>query len=131
MAKHNEIGKIGEDFATKWLISKGFSIIQRNYWKKFGEIDIVTRETGKMHFIEVKSVSYETKYDLDHIVSHETWRPEENVHSNKIRRMKHAIEAWMHEHSYKGPFQVDIVTVQIVPREKYARVKMIENVVFD
>ncbi len=145
MAKHNEIGKIGEDIAKNWLKSKGFYVIRQNYWKKFGEIDIVARPSGrqargtnKLHFVEVKSVSYETKDQLDYAVSHlpdrqagGTWRPEENVHSEKIRRMKNAIEAFLHEYSYKGLFQVDIVTVRMVPREKYAQVKMIENVIFD
>ncbi len=132
MAKHNEIGKIGEEIATNWLINKDFVIVERNFRKKFGEIDIVTRETtGKVHFVEVKSVSYETKARLEYAVSHETWRPEENVHSEKIRRMKNAIQAWIGEHSHTGEFQIDIVTVRMVPREKYAVVKYIENVIFE
>lgn len=131
MAKHNEIGKIGEDIAIKWLENNGFSVIEQNYWKKFGEIDIVARETDTIHFVEVKSVSYETKDQLEYAVSHETWRPEENVHSEKIRRLKNAIEVWLLEHHYSGAFQIDILTVRMVPREKYARVNMIENVIFE
>jgi putative endonuclease len=131
MAKHNEIGKIGEDIAVKWLISKNYSIIERNYWKKFGEIDIVARVTKKVHFIEVKSVSYETKDDLKHSVSHETWRPEENVHKDKIRRFKNVIEAWLSEHNYNGEWQINIITVRLVSREKFAQVNIIENVVFE
>jgi len=138
MAKHNEIGRIGEDIATKWLISRKYAIIERNYWKKFGEIDIVARlpdrqagETSKIHFIEVKSVSYETRFDLDYAVSHETWRPEENVHRDKIKRFKNVIGTWLNEHDYKEKWQIDIVTVRLVPREKFAQVNMIENVVFE
>ncbi len=138
MAKHNEIGKIGEDIAEKWLISNGFSIIERNYLKKYGEIDIVaclpdrqTGETEKVHFIEVKSVSYETKSYLDRAVSHGTWRPEENVHGEKIRRFKNIIEVWISENDYRGEWQIDIVTVRLVPDEKFAQVNMIKNVVFE
>ena len=132
MARHNEIGKIGEDVATKWLSGRGHEIIERNYLKKFGEIDIVTRETsGITHFIEVKTVSYETKSDLEYAVSHETWRPEENVHKNKIERFKRTIETWIIEHNLGHDWVIDIITVRVVPREKLARVKFLENIVFD
>lgn len=131
MAKHNEIGKIGEEIATKWIISNEYSIIQRNYWKKFGEIDIVARETSKIHFIEVKSVSYETKESLIKAVSHGTWRPEENVHKEKVRRFKNVIETWLIENNYMGEWQIDILTVRLVPHEKFAQVNMLENVIFD
>ncbi len=131
MAKHNQIGKIGEEIACKWLISRGFTIIQQNYWKKLGEIDIVARETEKIHLIEVKSVSYGTKDDLDYAVSHETWRPEENVHKDKQRKLKNAIQAWLIENKYEGEWQIDILSVQMVPREKYALVKRLVNVIFE
>ena len=131
MAKHNEIGKTGEEIATKWLISKGYDVLQQNYLKKFGEIDIVACETTKVHFIEVKSVSYGTKDDLERAVSHGTWRPEENVHHEKIRRFKNTIEAWLVEHDYKGEWQIDVLTVRLVPRESFAQVNMIGNVVFE
>ncbi len=138
MAKHNVIGKIGEDIAVKWLISNGFEIIERNYQKKLGEIDIVARlpagkagETRKIHFLEVKSVSYGTKGDLEYAVSHETWRPEENVHKEKIRRIKNVIETWLIENNYNGLWQIDILSVRIVPREKFAQVNVLENVIFE
>ena len=131
MAKHNIIGKIGENIACEWLKSKGFIILEQNYLKKFGEIDIVARETKKMHLIEVKTVSYETREDLDYSVSHETWRPEENVHKEKQRRLKNAIAVWLSEHRYKGEWQIDILTVKLVPREKYAQIKIIGNVIFE
>jgi putative endonuclease len=131
MAKHNEIGKMGEEIACKWLISRGFTIIQQNYLKKLGEIDIVARETTRIHFVEVKSVSYGTKEELDYAVSHETWRPEENVHKDKQRKLKNAIQAWLIEHKHDGEWQIDILSVQMVPREKYARVKMLKNVIFE
>lgn len=131
MAKHNEIGKLGEDLAAKWLENKNFLIIERNYLKKFGEIDIVARETDKIHFIEVKSVSYETKSDLDFAVSRGTWNPAENVHNNKQKRLSRVIETWLSEHKYNGKWQIDIVTVKIVSRERFARFDCIENVIFE
>lgn len=132
MAKHNEIGKIGEDIGSEWLKRRSFEVIDRNYSKKWGEIDIVARETGgKVHFIEVKTVSYETKRELEASVSHGTWRPEENVHIQKQERLKRAIETWIMEHEYKGLFQIDVLAIRVVPREKLARVTYLENVIFE
>jgi putative endonuclease len=132
MAKHNEIGSIGEDIASNWLIQKGFSILERNYRRKWGEIDIVSCETtGKTHFIEVKTVSYETKLDHERAVSHGMYRPEENVHKEKQQRLSRAIQTWLLDNNYHGEWQIDILTVRLVSREKYCQVKFIDNVIFD
>ena len=52
---HLKTGQLGEDIACKYLISKGFTIIERNYRKKWGEIDIVSQKSGRIHFVEVKA----------------------------------------------------------------------------
>jgi putative endonuclease len=132
MAIHNEIGKLGERIVSKWLSGQGYRILDRNYRKRFGEIDIVARETAEiMHFIEVKTVSYETRSLLEWAVSHETWRPEEMVHREKQRRFLRTIEAWLVEHAEVSQYQIDVATVRMVPREKYARVKLLKNLVFE
>ena len=56
--KHNQnIGKIGEETACKFLMKHGYQIVLRNYWKKWGEIDIVAKKDKTTHFVEVKTVS--------------------------------------------------------------------------
>lgn len=54
------IGKKGEEVATQYLQKKGYKIIDRNFRKGYGEIDIVAIETSKklekiLVFIEVKT----------------------------------------------------------------------------
>lgn len=128
-AKNKEIGKIGEDIAEKYLKNKDFQILARNYLKKWGEIDIVTRRTDKIHFIEVKTVSYETKIELDLAVTRRTWRPEENVHAYKLRKLNRAIESWLMENKCDLDWQIDVVAVRIVPREKYVTLKYLPNII--
>jgi len=132
MAKHNEIGVWGEDIAKNWLVRKSHTIITRNYRKKYGEIDIISRETsGMLHFIEVKSVSYETRAHLEKAIQSKDWRPEDNVHGKKQQRFARVIQVWLAENNYNGKWQIDIITVRMVPREKYASIKSIENIVFE
>lgn len=132
MAAHNEIGKIGEDICRIWLKRNGFIIIESNYTRKCGEIDIVARGTSdSIHFIEVKTVSYETKVDLERAVSYGTWRPEDRVDYHKRTRLQQTIEMWVYENKYMGRYQIDILTLRLVPREKIARIKYFNNIVFE
>ena len=50
-----EIGKIAEDAVVSHLNRRGFEILERNFRKRFGEIDIIARKDSRFHFIEVKS----------------------------------------------------------------------------
>lgn len=130
LGKKNQIGAFGEEIAVKYLKKHGFTILQTNYLKKWGEIDVVARGTTKISFVEVKTVSYETKEALRSAVTHGTWRPEENVTQSKLQKLNRAIESWNLENNYNGDWEIDVIAVRIVPREKYATVKYLPNVIF-
>ena len=131
MAKHNIIGEIGENIATKWLLDDGFVIIDRNYRRKWGEIDVIAHKNNKIYFIEVKTVSHETLQQLKNAVSHETWRPEENVTKHKLKKLGNIIETWLAQNNGDREWQLDVLTVRMVSCEKYARVECIENVILE
>ena len=48
-------GKAGEDIAERYLIQRGYKIIERNYRSSQGEVDIIAREKDTFAFIEVKT----------------------------------------------------------------------------
>lgn len=123
------IGKLGENLAVKYLVDKGFAIVETNYWRKWGELDVIAKKDEKIHFVEVKSVSYETKRELEYAVTHETWRPEELVHQFKIHQISKALETWISEKGYTGDWQIDVIAIRIVPRETFASVTHLENIV--
>jgi putative endonuclease len=125
----NKIGAFGEQIAVNYLKKRGFTVLTTNYLKKWGEIDIVARETSKIHFIEVKTVSYETKELLNEAVSRGTWRPEENVTHFKLIKLNRVIESWLMENSCDLEWEIDVAAVRVVPREKYATLKYIPNVI--
>jgi putative endonuclease len=51
----NPTARFGEDIASNFLKKKGFRIIDRNFRKGYGEIDIVATFQNTLVFIEVKT----------------------------------------------------------------------------
>jgi putative endonuclease len=56
----NPIGKKGEDIAVEYLKKKGYKVIERNFRKGYGEIDIVAIKNNVLVFVEVKTRTSET-----------------------------------------------------------------------
>lgn len=122
-----KIGQLGEGVACKYLINKGFKILERNYTKKWGEIDIIAEDTSKLYFIEVKSVSCET---LPEINSLDRKRPEENMHLWKIKRLARTVQTYLaHKQRGEMPWQFDLMLIFLDLKNRKARVNVIENII--
>ncbi|MFZ2072369.1 MAG: YraN family protein [Minisyncoccia bacterium] len=124
-----KIGEIGENIAERFLVKHGFTIQDRNYTKKWGEIDIVAEKKGRLYFIEVKSVSRNL---ID--VSRETldqYKPEDNMHPWKMKRMARTIQTYLLSEKIpeEKEWQVDLLVVFLDIKNKKARVKTIEDIV--
>jgi Holliday junction resolvase-like predicted endonuclease len=66
ITEKRKTGNLGEDIAAMFLMKHGFGIIERNYLRKWGEIDIVAKKGGVLHFVEVKTVSCGTRGTVPH-----------------------------------------------------------------
>lgn len=127
MAKHNEIGLLGEAVAVEYLEKKGFSVKDKNYRKFYGEIDIVSKDSfGVLHFVEVKTVSRAIE-EFD--VPYETYRPEENVHPQKIKRLLRVIEEYLVSHEIDSEWQFDVIVVYLDTEKKMAKVKHLKDII--
>ncbi|MCR5481487.1 MAG: YraN family protein [Clostridia bacterium] len=51
------LGKLGEEAACRALVTRGHSILCRNFRCRFGEIDIISRDRDAIVFTEVKTRS--------------------------------------------------------------------------
>lgn len=125
---HNEVGKIGEETACMFLMKRGFKIIGQNYWKKWGEIDIIAKNKGILHFVEVKTVSRENIRG----VSRETldeYRPEENVHPKKLERLSRVIQTYLLEKDYKNEWQFDVIAVFLDIKNREAKCRYIKDII--
>jgi len=57
MTQKAELGKSGEDLACRYLVDKGYKIIERNFRKPWGELDIIAKNRDKtLVFVEVKTM---------------------------------------------------------------------------
>ena len=101
-------GNIAEEKAVTILESLGFVVNSRNFYSRFGEIDIIAKKDGVTHFIEVKSsVNYE---------------PLENITPTKIRRLLKTIDYYILKNSITSAWQLDAF---IFRGEEY---EIIENI---
>lgn len=129
-----KIGRIGEDFACKFLEKNGYKIVQKNYLRKWGEIDIIVTKDKKIHFVEVKSVSREIDFAQEGNVIRETndsYRPEDNIHPWKLQRLGRAIQSYLLEKDISDDvdWQFDVVTVYINTTKNLHCVFLLEDVV--
>lgn len=132
--KH-EKGNMGEEIACKYLINKGFAILDRNYRKLWGELDIVGLKDGVIHFFEVKSVTSsleERVKDLnDRFSDHDAYRPEVNVHGFKIRQIRRMVSTYMSERKInpETEFRFHVASVFMDMNMRRARVRLISDLI--
>ena len=126
------IGKIGEDNACEYLRKKGYQIIDRNYLKKWGEIDIVAKNDKKLHFVEVKSVTQVTPSGVLSINrANDSYRPEDNMHPWKLQRLSRVIQSYLLDKDVSDDtdWQFDVVTVYLDTNKRLLKINFLEDVV--
>ena len=77
----------GEMLAADFLREKGHSIICHNFHVKFAEIDLVTLENDKIHFIEVKNYAINGRM-----------HPLEMITGHKMNKMRQASRIFYREY---------------------------------
>lgn len=127
-----KVGELGENMAVKFLVKHNFTILDRNYTKKWGEIDIITEKDKKLYFIEVKSVSRSNLDTLD-TVSRETSdesRPEDNMHPWKLKRIARTIQTYLLSNNFEEKeWQVDLLVVFLDIKNKKAKIKVVSDII--
>lgn len=102
-------GNLAEDKSCEFLLSNGFFIVERNFYSRFGEIDIIATKDEVLHFIEVKSgLDYESAI--------------QNLTPKKLSRLIRTGNVYMK----KNALDVDFVYDAIVVTPK--RIEFVENI---
>ncbi len=111
------IGTKGEQIAVKFLKKRGYKILQRNYRRRNGEIDIVCYDQGTIAFVEVKT-RYSDKYGP----------PELSVTEAKKRQIIKVALQYVAEKKIEGiNLRFDVVSIFYSPKEKHPTITLFTN----
>lgn len=80
------LGRAGEDAAARHLTRLGYTLLERNYRCRYGEIDLIARSGGTVVFVEVKTRSTD-RFGL----------PLEAVRGPKQDRIRRCAARWLDE----------------------------------
>lgn len=115
MADHNELGKIGEEIAARYLIKNGYTIVIRNFKFDRAEMDIIAESPeGILVFVEVKT------RDSDFF-----GEPESFVKPGKIKQLIKAADGYLQEHGSDRELRFDIIG--IVKNKKAERIQHLKD----
>ncbi len=111
-------GKKGEVKAINHLESKGYQILERNFHKRSGEIDIICFDPK---FKEYVFVEVKTRRNIN------LGYPEEFVDQKKINKIITTAELWFEKKNIDEPeWRIDIVSIEW--SEKEFKIRHLENI---
>ncbi|MDH5596979.1 MAG: YraN family protein [Candidatus Peregrinibacteria bacterium] len=112
-----KLGKQGEYLVEEYLKRKGYQILERNFLKRSGEIDLIVEDNKRREtvFVEVKTRRTAS-----------FGRPEDAVNASKIFKMEKTAQRWLLENNrLNKPWRLDIIALELIDQP---RITHFENV---
>lgn len=109
MTKKSELGQYGEDLACRFLIKNGYKIVERNFRKPWGEIDIIAKSPDKtLVFVEVKTMQDRGELEL---------KPEDQLSQSKLTKVAKTANMYAGSNEKlvdkKRGWQIDLIAITI------------------
>ena len=118
MKVSNPIAKIGEDLACEYLVGKGYRIIERNFRKKYQEIDIIAISDSTLVFIEVKTRR-----------SDSFGSPFESITPWKLKHLVRLAQYYKQLHpSLPDYMRIDAIGIILSPNNKLENLEHLKNI---
>jgi len=96
-----------------YLSQKGYIILERNYLKRSGEIDLIAKDKDEIVFIEVKTRKTDTY-----------GKPEEAVGPNKIKKIEKTAHQWLISNKKLDThWRIDIIALELNKKTKITHLK--------
>lgn len=133
VAEDITLGQKGERIAEKYFMDKGFKILDKNYCKRMGELDLICLKENCIHFVEVKTLKY--KYPLPESgpqsLEHQL-QPEDKIDALKLRKLVKMAEVYkasrgLEDHDH----QIDALAIYVEMHQntiKRLKVRYIPNI---
>ena len=100
MAKHNELGKLGEKVAVAFLIKKGYTIVAQNWRFQKAEVDIIAQTDDILVAVEVKTRS-----------TNAFGNPQDFINPKKVRLLTSALHQYVVQHELDVSVLFDIIAI--------------------
>ena len=114
-----EVGKLGEKEARKFLKKRGYRIRETGFRCRHGEIDIIAQKKDWLVFVEVR-----TKSNLDF------GTPEESITQAKKEKLIASALTYTTTHQDFPPlWRIDVVAIELDDKGETKRIEHIENAV--
>lgn len=108
MGLRSETGRIGEEIACRYLERQGYSILERNWYDRPREVDIIASNTRELIIVEVKVRSSSSRL-----------RARETVDRDKRRCLVQAADRYIRLHGLSLPVRYDIIAIDIAADQTY------------
>jgi putative endonuclease len=96
------LGQWGEQVAVEYLIARGYTILERKFRTRHGELDIVAHREDVLIFVEIKTRANSTFAF-----------PEDPVTRRKQLHHLSAAEDYLESHPQSSPtWQVDVISIE-------------------
>ncbi len=113
-----KLGQAAELRAASYLADAGYTVIDRNWRRRSGELDIVAREGEWLVFVEVRA-RRGTMFGS----------PEESVTRHKQARLARLAQQYLAECAWEGPWRIDVLALQYAPDGSLASLNHLRDVV--
>lgn len=108
---NKEIGKYGENLAVKYLVSRGYKILDRNFMCRLGEIDIIANFKTEYIFVEVK-----TRRNKNY------GAPIDSVNTAKVNHIYNTAKYYLYKNYLMNEsIRFDIIEIYIKNKKVYLR----------
>lgn len=116
----SDFGLVAENLAADYLKQKGYSILDRNWRKPWGELDIVATKEGIVIFVEVKANRREAP----------GFDPELRAGSDKLRKVFRTAHTYLANRRYPPDqeWQIDIISIIFAKDRGVAKIRHYKNV---
>ena len=112
------LGNLGEDIAADFLKKKGYKIIERNFKKRYGDIDIVAKEGDTISFVEVKTR-----------IGDKFGKGEESITPWKLNTLVKSVNFYKLVHpELDGALRIDVVTISMNTSREVEKISLYKNV---
>lgn len=125
MSQHNEVGKIGEDLARRYLEKEGYKILEQNYRTKYAEIDLVASAPGGLLFGKKTLVFVEVRTK----VGEQFGSPEDTINKAKLWKVLQNAKSYSAFKRWQGLERIDAICIVLRNDFSVLRLTHHENII--